>query len=116
MGCRDGDDCEQPSTPSHHGLVKTAPLATAAERWRKPRKPKTKRKPLAAVAFCDEGIELGLHGGDALELHVQRGFQFEQQFFVAVEAFDDRFDHGLDDGRDDWLDRLKNRLRLETNL
>jgi hypothetical protein len=54
---------------------------------------------------------LCLHGCDAVELHVQCGFQLQEQFLVTVEAFNDGFDNRLEDGRENRLDCLKNCLR-----
>jgi hypothetical protein len=58
----------------------------------------------------EQGVYLGLYGGDPLELHVQRRFHAKQQFFVPIEAFDDWFHDGFHDRWNQRFERRKDRL------
>ena len=53
------------------------------------------------MAVSDEDVELSLHSRDALKLHVEGGFQFEEYFFVSVEPRDHRTNYRGDHGRND---------------
>ena len=55
--------------------------------------------------LSEQGVYLGLNGGNPLELHVERGFQPKQQFFVPVKTFHNGFHDWRDDGRNQRLER-----------